>query len=106
MNIHQELINNESMVKKVENLDILEVSNFNINNSIQDQIRIFLLLENNSSDDFSNFDLAIYLLDSSGNCVVEFDAYINKISANSSRTININSKDDLSNVVDFKVVKK
>lgn len=105
-NINQELINNESTVKKVENSDVLEVSNFKIDTSNPNQIEISLILENTSSDNISNFYLAISLLDSSGNNVVIFDTYVGKISANSTNTININTKENLSSVVDFKVTKK
>lgn len=105
-NINQELINNESTVKKVENSDVLEASNFKIDTSNPNQIEISLFLENISSDNISNFYLAISLLDSSGNNVVIFDTYVDKISANSTNTININTKENLSSVVDFKVTKK
>lgn len=105
-NINQELINNESTVKKVENSDVLEVSNFKIDTSNPNQIEISLILENTSSDNISNFYLAISLLDSSGNNVVIFDTYVGKILANSTNTININTKENLSSVVDFKVTKK
>lgn len=105
-NINQELINNESTVKKVENSDVLEASNFKIDTSNPNQIEISLILENISSDNISNFYLAISLLDSSGNNVVIFDTYVDKISANSTNTININTKENLSSVVDFKVTKK
>lgn len=105
-NINQELINNESTVKKVENSDVLEASNFKIDTSNPNQIEISLILENISSDNISNFYLAISLLDSSGNNVIIFDTYFDKISANSTNTININTKENLSSVVDFKVTKK
>lgn len=105
-NINQELINNESTIKKVENSDVLEASNFKIDTSNPNQIEISLILENTSSDTISNFYLAISLLDSSGNNVVIFDTYVDKISANSTNTININTKENLSSVVDFKVTKK
>ena len=105
-NINQELINNESTVKKVENSDVLEASNFKIDTSNPNQIEISLFLENISSDNISNFYLAISLLDSSGNNVVIFDTYVDKISANSTNPININTKENLSSVVDFKVTKK
>lgn len=105
-NINQELINNESTVKKVENSDVLEASNFRIDTSNPNQIEISLILENISSDNISNFYLAISLLDSSGNNVIIFDTYVDKISANSTNTININTKENLSSVVDFKVTKK
>lgn len=105
-NINQELINNESTVKKVENSDVLEASNFKIDTSNPNQIEISLILENISSDNISNFYLAISLLDSSGNNVIIFDTYVDKISANSTNTININTKENLSSVVDFKVTKK
>ena len=99
------MINNESTVKKVENSDVLEASNFKIDTSNPNQIEISLILENISSDNISNFYLAISLLDSSGNNVVIFDTYVDKISANSTNTININTKENLSSVVDFKVTK-
>lgn len=105
-NINQELINNTSTVKKVENSDVLEACNFKIDTSNPNQIEISLILENISSDNISNFYLAISLLDSSGNNVVIFDTYVDKISANSTNTININTKENLSSVVDFKVTKK
>lgn len=104
-NIHQELVNNESTVKKVENLDVLEVESFNIEPIAPTQTKISIFLKNISSEDVSNLNLAIYLVDKNENHLAKFKAYISTIVPNETNKITINTEKNLSLVTDLLVCK-
>lgn len=102
---HQESISNVSSAKKVENLETVEISNFEMD-SYADQTKISIMLNNNSSENIEDLNLNVFLLDESENTVVTtFELYVNKIPANGTKTLTINSKEDLSHVSDIKITK-
>lgn len=104
-NIHQELVNNESTVKKVENLDVLEVESFNIEPITPTQTKISIILRNASSEDVSDFTLDLYLIDKDKNQLAQFKAHINLITPNTTKEITINTETDLTLVTDLLVSK-
>ena len=104
-NIHQELVNNESTVKKVENLDVLEVESFNIEPITPTQTKISIILKNASSEDVSDFTLDLYLIDQDENQLAKFKAHINLITPNTTKEITINTETDLTLVTDLLVSK-
>lgn len=104
-NINQELINNESTVKKVENLDVLEVESFNIEPITPTQTKISIILKNASSEDVSDFTLDLYLIDQDENQLAKFKAHINLIKPNTTKEITINTETDLTLVTDLLVSK-
>ncbi len=104
-NIHQELVNNESTVKKVENLDVLEVESFNIEPITPTQTKISIILKNVSSEDVSDFTLDLYLIDKDENQLAKFKAHINLITPNTTKEITINTETDLTLVTDLLVSK-
>lgn len=87
--------------QKVENSEILEISDFNIDFSNEKQTKISILFTNTSSENVSDFNLNVVLLDSNGNKIISCDAYVDTIDANGTKKINIYSKQDLSQVTDF-----
>lgn len=101
---HQESINNVSSAKKVENLETVEISNFEMD-SYPEQTKISIMLNNTSSENIEDLNLNVFLLDESKNTVATFELYVNKIPANGTKTLTINSKEDLSHVNDIKITK-
>lgn len=104
-NISQELVSNESTVKKVENLDSLEVESFNIEPITPTQTKISIILRNASSEDVSDFTLDLYLIDKDENQLAKFKAHINLITPNTTKEITINTETDLTLVTDLLVSK-
>ena len=91
--------------KKAGNLDSLEVESFNIESIAPTQTKISIFLKNISSEDVSNLNLAIYLVDKNENHLAKFKAYISTIVPNETNKITINTEKNLSLVTDLLVCK-
>lgn len=92
--------------KTIVGNDNIEISNFKINNAQSNQSSVSLTFKNNSSEDISDLNLSVELLDSNKNIIISFYNYINKLSSNSTKTVLLFTKDDISQVTDFLVTLK
>ena len=89
----------------VENLEYLEIKNFQIDTSNPNQTKVSVFLDNTSAEDISDLHLTVTLLDENHSDIVSFDTYVNKVLSNSTKKININSKENLTNAKHIKITK-
>ena len=89
----------------VENLEYLEIKNFQIDTSNQNQTKVSVFLDNTSEEDISDLHLTVILLDENQSDIVSFDTYVSKVLSNSTKKININSKENLTNAKHIKITK-
>ena len=113
VNIIEEVPTNSALDSKPNNKaktivgnDNIEISDFKINNTKNSQSSVSLTFKNNSSEDVSDLNLSIELLDSNKNIVISFYNYISNLASNSTKTVLLFTKDDISQVTDFLVTLK
>ncbi len=95
----------EKTTNTVENLEYLEIKNFQIDTSNQNQTKVSVFLDNTSEEDISDLHLTVILLDENQSDIVSFDTYVSKVLSNSTKKININSKENLTNAKHIKITK-
>ena len=95
----------EKTTNTVENLEYLEIKNFQIDTSNPNQTKVSVFLDNTSEEDISDLHLTVTLLDKNHSDIVSFDTYVSKVLSNSTKKININSKENLTNVKHIKITK-
>ena len=95
----------EETTNTVENLEYLEIKNFQIDTSNPKQTKVSVFLDNTSEEDISDLHLTVTLLDENQSDIVSFDTYVSKILSNSTKKININSKENLTNAKHIKITK-
>lgn len=95
----------EETTNAVENLEYLEIKNFQIDSSNPNQTKVSIFLDNTSAEDISDLHLTVTLLDENQSDIVSFDTYVSKILSNSTKKININSKENLTNAKHIKITK-
>ena len=95
----------EETTNTVENLEYLEIKNFQIDTSNPNQTKVSVFLDNTSEEDISDLHLTVTLLDENQSDIISFDTYVSKVLSNSTKKININSKENLTNVKHIKITK-
>ena len=95
----------EKTTNTVENLEYLEIKDFQIDTSNPNQTKVSVFLDNTSAEDISDLHLTVTLLDENKSDIVSFDTYVSKILSNSTTKININSKENLTNAKHIKITK-
>ena len=90
----------EETTNTVENLECLEIKNFQIDTSNPKQTKVSVFLDNTS-----DLHLTVTLLDENQSDIVSFDTYVSKVISNSTKKININSKENLTNAKHIKITK-
>ena len=96
----------EETTNTVENLEYLEIKNFQIDTSKPNQTKVSVFLNNTSTEDILDLHLTVTLLDENQSDIISFDTYVNKILSHSTKKININSKENLMNAKHIKITKK
>ena len=95
----------EETTNTVENLEYLEIKNFQIDTSNPNQTKVSVFLDNTSAEDISDLHLTVTLLDENHSDIVSFDTYVSKVLSHSTKKININSKENLTNAKHIKITK-
>ena len=95
----------EETTNTVENLEYLEIKNFQIDTSNPNQTKVSVFLDNTSEEDISDLHLTVTLLDENQSDIISFDTYVSKVLSNSIKKININSKENLTNAKHIKITK-
>ncbi len=95
----------EKTTNTVENLEYLEIKDFQIDTSNPNQTKVSVFLDNTSAEDISDLYLTVTLLDENHSDIVSFDTYVSKVLSHSTKKININSKENLTNAKHIKITK-
>ena len=76
----------------VENLEYLEIKNFQIDTSNPNQTKVSVFLDNTSAEDISDLHLTVTLLDENHSDILSFDTYVIKVLSKSTKKINFIQK--------------
>lgn len=97
--------NETSYLKKVENLEDVQIRDYNVSTADNGKTKISITLENPSDQTFSNFMLHVVLFDSNHEQILDCDVYVEDMSSKSSRSINIYSQETLDDISDLTITK-